>query len=448
MYHDSRPDVLVAGGGPAGVCAAIAAARAGARVLLVERNALVGGCAIIGLALHTFHTRQGHQIVRGLPWEIVRRLMALDGSTGPVEIRGAHMRTTTPIDHELMKGLLVHMLDEAGVDVWLHASVVGALVEGGRLLGVELATKSGLRRVRAHCFVDATGDGDLAALAGAPFEKGRPGDGRMQPASLVFKVARLDLDKVVAACGTGWATAVEPGTETPIIPWFGANLRPWNALLADRPAPLRPDFPFWGNTVRAGSANINATRLLDVDGSDADSLSRAELEGRRQVEVVFGFLKQHVPGFEGPYVESSAPFVGIRETRRILGDYVVNADDVRAGRRFDDAIGHGAYPIDIHHAEGTGVTFDPVGGDGDYDIPYRCLIPRRPEGLLVAGRCISCSHEAHGSLRVMIPSMVTGQAAGAAAALCSQGNLSPRGLDVQRLQAELRRQEVDLDTVI
>ena len=184
---------------------------------------------------------------------------------------------------------------------------------------------------------------------------------------------------------------------------------------------------------------------VERSGASLDDRALCVLEGRRQVDVIFHFLKQHVPGFEAAYIVGSAPFVGIRETRRILGEYVLDGDDIRAGRRFDDAIGHGAYPMDIHHAEGTGVTFHPVGGDGDYDIPYRCLVPRRPDNLLVAGRCISCSHEAHGSLRVMIPAMVTGQAAGVAAALSSRSIRPPRELGIGQVQEELRRQGADLD---
>lgn len=446
MFHrtQSRYDVVVAGGGPAGICAAIAAARAGADVLLVERFGFVGGHAVIGLALHTFHTHGGEQVIRGLPKEIVDRLIQMDGSIGPVEIRNAHMRTTTPVDHELLKSLFVQMLDEAGVEVLLHTTLADVIVEDGRVVGIIVLNKSGQQIIMADQFVDATGDGDLGALAGAPFEIGRPEDGLMQATSLLFKVGRVDLDQVVGACGTGWALGSEPGTDRRIVMWFAVRLSPWNDALKDAPLPLHPDYVFWGNTVRADEANINATRVAEVDGTDAGSLTHAELEGRRQIMTIFGFLKAHVPGFEDSYVVSSAPFLGIRETRRILGEYLLTGKDVLEGRKFDDGVLRAAYPIDIHDAKGKGTTFHQVGGDGSYDIPYRCLVPLEVENLLVAGRCISATHEAQGSLRVMITAMAVGQAAGTATALCCRLATTPRQLDITVLRQELRERDVDL----
>lgn len=266
----------------------------------------------------------------------------------------------------------------------------------------------------------------------------------MQATSLLFKANRVDLARVVEACGTGWAMGKEPGTGRDIVMWFAVKLSPWNAGLRDAGAPLHPDYVFWGNSVRAGEANINATRVAQVDGTDGDSLTRAELEGRAQIATIFDFLKAHVPGFEDAYVISSAPFLGIRETRRIMGEYVLSEEDVLAGREFEDAVLRAAYPIDIHDAKGKGTTFHQVGGDGSYDIPYRCLVPRGVEGLLVAGRCISTDHAAQGSTRVMVTAMAMGQAAGAAAALCCRQGAMPREINVPALREALAAQDVDL----
>jgi hypothetical protein len=440
----SRCDVVVIGGGPAGVAAAIAAARGGAEVLLVERLGFLGGNAVIGLALHTFHTRSGEEVIGGLPREIVNRLIELGGSIGPVEIKNAPMRTTTPVDHELLKYLFLEMADEAGVNILLHSTLADVILEKGGVAGIIVLNKSGHQLIMADQFVDCTGDGDVAMLAGTPFEIGRPEDGLMQACSLLFKVGRVDLHQAMAACGTGWATGHEPGTDTSTIMWFAAKLTPWNDLLHHAPPPLYPDYYFWGNSVRWDEANINGTRIAQVDGTDASSLTRAELEGRRQVINLFRFLKANVPGFEDSYIVSTAPFVGIRETRRIVGEYVLTGQDVLDGRKFDDVVTRASYPIDIHDAKGKGITFHQVGDDGSYDIPYRCLIPLKVDNLLVAGRCISATHEAQGSLRVMVPAMALGQAAGTAAALCSQQKLTPRELDPTPLQQKLVQQAVDL----
>jgi hypothetical protein len=266
----------------------------------------------------------------------------------------------------------------------------------------------------------------------------------MQATSLLFKVGRVDLVRAVEAFGTGWAMGTEPGTDKQIVMWFAANLKPWNDFLHDAPPPLHPDYFFWGNSIRWDEANINGTRITEVDGTDANSLTRAELEGRLQVMNLFRFLKAHVPGFEDAYVISTAPFVGIRETRRIMGEYVLTNRDVLEGHKFDDVVVRAAYPIDIHDAQGKGITFHQVGNDGSYDIPYRCLVPLKVDNLLVAGRCISSEHEAQGSLRVMIPTMALGQAAGTAAALCSGLQVSPRELDTAVLQRKLLDQGVNL----
>jgi len=445
FHVDSRHDVVVIGGGPSGIMAAIAAARNGADVLLVERFGYLGGNAVIGLALHTFHTRLGEEVVGGLPKEMISRLIGIGGSPGPVKIRDAHMHSTTPVDHELLKYLLLERVQEAGVSILLHSTMTDVAMEGETVTGVVIVNKSGRQLLLADQFVDATGDGDVAMLAGAPYQKGRPSDGLMQACTVLFKVARVDLHRVVEACGTGWATGREPGTNLPVVMWFSAKLTPWNALLEDAPPPLHPDYAFWGNSVRSGEANINATRLTMVDGTDARSLTRAELEGRRQVMTLARFLTAHVPGFEDAYVTSTAPFVGIRETRRIMGEYVFTAEDILSGQKFDDLVVRAAYPMDIHDAQGKGTTFRQVASDdGAYDVPYRCLVPLKVENLLIVGRAISATHEAQAALRVMVTAMGIGQAAGTASALCCQRRISPRHLEVGLLQRRLVEQGANL----
>ncbi len=438
-------DVLVIGGGTAGIGAAIAAARTGVRTLIVERYGFLGGVANVGLCLHTFHSSRGERVVAGLPWEMISRMMALGGSTGPVSIENAHMQTTTPIDVETMKYVTQEMVLESGARILYHTSPLEAVVEGGAVRGVVLANKGGRLLVRASIVVDATGDGDIAAWAGVPYEKGRSSDGRMQRMSLVFRMGQVDVPRMFADIGKGvaWAPLPRTGERYPV--WWSATLGKYAAAVEREGLFLGTD-EFWGNTVRAFEVNINASRLQGLDGTSGDDLTQAESEGKRQVFALAEFLRTYVPGFERSHVAATAPFIGVRETRRMLGMYQLTGEDCVSGRKFPDGIAKVGYPIDIHDPTSGKTLFTPIGGDdGSYDIPYRCLVPQRVESLLLAGRCISTTHEAMASSRTMISGMMVGQAAGTAAGLAVRSGVAPRDLDPETLRTELRRQGAHLD---
>ncbi len=438
-------DVLVIGGGTAGIGAAVAAARSGARTLVVERYGFLGGVANVGLCLHTFHSSRGQRVVAGLPWEMITRMVALGGSTGPVRIENAHMQTTTPIDVETMKYVTQEMVLESGAEILYHTSPLEPVMDGATIRGVVLLNKGGRHLVRARVVVDATGDGDIAAAAGVPYEKGRPADGRMQRMSLVFKMGRVDLPRMFDDIGqrAAWAPLPLTGERYPV--WWSATLRKY-ADAVDREGLFLGTDEFWGNTVRAFEANINASRLQGLDGTNPDDLTHAEVEGKRQVFRLADFLRRYVPGFEQSYVSATAPFIGVRETRRMLGMYQLTGEDCVSGRKFADGIAKIGYPVDIHDPTSGKTLFTPIGGDdGSYDIPYRCVVPQRVEGLLLAGRCISTTHEAMASSRTMISGMMVGQAAGTAAALAVRDDRTPRDVDPEALRAELRRQGTHLD---
>ncbi len=438
-------DVLVVGGGTAGIGAAVAAARTGARALIVERYGFLGGVANVGLCLHTFHSSQGERVVAGLPWEMITRMKALGGSTGPVHIENAHMQTTTPIDVEVMKYVTQEMSLEAGAEILYHTSPLEVVMEGDTIRGVVVLNKGGHLFIRAKVVVDGTGDGDIATWAGVPFEKGRSSDGKMQRMSLVFKMGNVDLPRAFADIGKGAAWAPLPLTGERYPVWWSATLSKYADAVAREELFLGTD-EFWGNTVRAREANINASRLQGLDGTSADDLTRGEIEGKRQVFKLAGFLKRHVPGFEQSYVLATAPFIGVRETRRVLGEYQLTAEDCLNGRKFEDGIAKVGYPIDIHDPTSGKTLFTPISGeDGSYDIPYRCLIPRKVDQLLLVGRCISTTHEAMASTRTMITGMMVGQAAGTAAALSVRDGVRPRDLDPALLRAELTAQGAHLD---
>lgn len=438
-------DVLVIGGGTSGVGAAIAAARGGAKTLLVERYGFLGGVANVGLCLHTFHSSQGERVVAGVPWEMITKMKELGGSTGPVFIENAHMQTTTPIDVEVMKFVTQEMVIGAGADILYHTSPLDVMVEDGKVVGVVVSNKGGRTEIRAKVVIDASGDGDIATWAGVPYEKGRTSDGKMQRMSMVFKIGNVDLPKAFETIGKGAAWAPLPLTGESYPVWWSATLAHYADAVAEEGLFLGTD-EFWGNTVRARETNVNASRLQGLDGTDAGDLSRGEVEGKRQVFALMDFLRRHVPGFQDSFIAATAPFIGVRETRRMIGEYQLTGEDCLNGRKFDDGIAKVGYPIDIHDPTSGKTLFTPIGGeDGSYDIPYRCLVPKGVEGLLLAGRCISTTHEAMASTRTMITGMMVGQAAGTAASIAVESGIEPRDVDTDALRSALRAQGAHLD---
>lgn len=442
---ERETDVLVVGGGTSGVGAAVAAARSGAKTLIVERYGFLGGVANVGLCLHTFHGSSGQRVVAGLPWEMIARMKAMHGSTGPVSIENAHMKTTTPIDVEVMKYVLQEMILESGGEILYHANPLDVVMDGDTIRGVIVLTKSGRQLIRAKVVIDCTGDGDITTWAGGLYEKGRTSDAKMQRMSLVFKMGNVDLPRMFKDIGKGaaWAPLPETGEMYPV--WWSATLQKYAKEVAEEGLFLGTD-EFWGNTVHAGETNINASRLQGLDGTNVDDLTRGEVEGKRQVFKLAKVLRKYVPGFEKSYIQATAPFIGVRETRRMLGEYQLTAEDCVSGRKFHDGVAKIGYPIDIHDPTSGKTLFTPIGGeDGSYDLPYRCMLPKKIEQLVLAGRCISTTHEAMASSRTMVSGMMVGQAAGSAAALSIREGVSPRALDTDLLRDELRRQDVHLD---
>ena len=431
-------DVLVLGGGPAGVAASIAAAREGAQVTLVERFGFLGGNLVGGLCLHTFHDADGRQVIAGFPQELIQRLKELGGTIGPVEIKNAHMRTTTPIDHELMKYLLMQLMRENKVKVLLHSFAADVSVSNGNIDYVVVETKSDRRKISAKVYIDSTGDGDIAAWSGVPMVMGRKEDGKVQAHSLVFKMANVDADRALEAIAKGRAQAEKPG-EGNLCMWFSADLDKYQEELAKAKIFPFSHHVFWGNTFHKGEMNLNITRVIDLDPTDAEQLTEAEMEGRRQLYLISEFLKANVPGFEKAYVVSSVPFLGVRESRRITGEYVLNDDDVLEGRRFQDGIARSSYPVDIHDPNGKGTFFTQVK-NSYYEIPYRCMLPVGMGNLLVAGRCMSTSSKALASSRTMVNVMAVGQAAGVAAAQCAKEGWQVRQMDIPLLKQQLKQQ--------
>jgi hypothetical protein len=442
-------DVLVVGGGPAGLGAALAAADAGADVVLVERYGFLGGNATAALVMPwmSFHTRrpqpprmgdvglfptdhgEGEPVVAGKHVEVIDHLVQSDGALLPSPETGY----TVPFDPEVFKLVTLDLLDGAGVRYLLHSFASGVRTPG-RAGEVIFESKSGPVVVSAKVTVDCTGDGDIAAAAGAPFEIGRAGDGLVQPMTLMFRMVGYDADafgRYVAEHPDQWRSVhglwdlVEEATAVGDLDL------------------AREDILFFG-TAHLGEVAVNSTRVSQVFGTDVFDLTRAEAISHRQMAQVAAFLRDYVPGFAESYVVQSGVQVGVRETRRILGEYVLTGEDILTARKFEDAIARGTYPVDIHNPDGKGTVLRSVPAGDAYDVPLRCLLPLGVDDLLTAGRCISGTHEAHSSYRVTPTAMATGQAAGVCAALAAASGRSPREVEITAVQTELVRQGADL----
>lgn len=426
-------DVIVSGGGPAGLAAAISSARLGARTLLIEKNGWLGGMATSGLVHPFMPSYAGDKpINKGIFWEVVERMVALEaavhpddtkmgtGETGFVVWPHAHV---TPFDAEVLKWVIQDLVEEAKVEVILHADVVQALHEGNTANGVVIESKSGRMAFMAKVLVDATGDADLANFLGIGYQKGNVTDGSMQPATLFFRLAGVDRPKIDAY--------IKANPEERHFKSFAQQ-----AIKDGKFIPSKHDILLF-YTPREGEVAINTTRVHGIDGTNVFDLTRAEFETRRQVRILVNFFREYVPGFEHCYITTTAQEIGIRETRRIIGEYMLNVEDVLDTHQFVDNIAQCAYMIDIHDRKSTQLFYTPVPDGKSYGIPFRCLIPQNMENILFAGRCISATQEAQGSLRVMPPSFSLGQAAGTAAALSALGRVRPRKLDIEKLRKTL-----------
>jgi threonine dehydrogenase-like Zn-dependent dehydrogenase len=437
-------DVLVAGAGVTGIAAALAAARQGARTVLLEPRPFIGGNAATGLCIHTYLTKDGRHVVHGIAQEIVDRLMAVGGAVGHVPLPDGYVHSVTPVDADLFRMETMAMLAEAGVTILFNTALVGAESHGGEVQRVLVASKSRLGYLKAKVFVDATGDADLSAMAGAQCRTGWPGSGAMQPVSMMLRAVGVDTQRACDALSERPpAYATKKGVDKPFPVYFHGTFTRWNQVLRDMGVYDHDNHQFWTNTVWPNQLNMNGSRLAHVDGSEPLSLSKATVELTEQVRKLSQFLRGHVPGFEQASFIPNA-FVGVRETRNIKGLYELNEEDIRAGRKFEDSVGQACFPVDIHHPDGKSQEHIDIGGDGAYDLPYRALVPAGFANLLAAGRCISVSEYAHGGTRNMAPCMTTGEAAGVAAAMSAATSTPCPELSMTKLQSRLREAGVYL----
>jgi len=420
-------DVIVVGGGLSGICAAVSAAREGARTALIERYGILGGMLTSGNVYPILG-----MVSEGTIYDEMVNLLDSDSQEKIISGNGREI----PVDVERAKGVLLNFARENHVDIWLQTPVVEAQMMDNRLTGVVIGTQDGLKVLEAKVFIDATGDGQLAAMAGAPYEIGRAGDGKCQPVSMIFTVGGVDpevgvvvngrSDKVRLPDGMLYADVCEAANERGELPPNVTIVRLHRSCYPDE-------------------RNVNASQANGYDTLTPEGVTAAELDLKGQIDQIMAFLRKNVPGYEGCYVKATGSTLGVRETRRIMGECTVTDEDVEQGRKYSDVVVHNAwFKIDIHNPAGGGQAEKYAQACIPYDIRYGSLVPLKVDGLLTAGRCISGTHRAHASYRVMGICMGMGQAAGIAAALCAGKNCTPRALDVREVQKRLVECGVDL----
>lgn len=422
-------DVAVVGGGPAGICAAIAAAEEGARVVLIERFGILGGNLTAGHVSPILGA-----VSEGTMAARLNALFRQNHADAPEVItrngREEHL------DHEEAKSLLPALVAASGVRIMLCSSVVDVLMEENRVVGVVTETPGGLCAIEAKVVIDASGDGRAAYMAGAEYRIGRDSDGKTQPCTLEFLVDHVDDSIAIAAWGGSDPVKLPSGQE------YRELCKQKNA---EGELPENVSIVRLHRTFYPGERSINATQLNGIDPLDPFALGEAEVELRGQIDSCLRFLRTYVPGYENCHYKSSGSTLGVRETRRIMGDAMVDDADVEQGRHYEDAVVHNAwFLIDIHNPAGGGQAEGHSQPAQPYDIRYGCLLPRGIENLLTAGRCISGTHRAHASYRVMTVCMAMGEAAGVAAALAVKSGKTPREVGACEVRRVLRDRGVSL----
>lgn len=457
IYTNNIPDtieseVVVVGGGPAGLCAAVAAARGGAKVILVEKNAFCGGMATAGMVapfMTCYDSGGDKMLIRGIFEELVERLIAVGGAIHPSKVESKTAFTSyidkghvhvTPFKAESLKIVADEMLAEAGVRILYHTQLVDAEAEGDKVTRIIVAMKEGLASIRAKAFIDCTGDGDLAAKAGAAYTIGNA-QGKMQPATMFFTVGGVDTKRVDEDIAKNWDNFYrKDGINYRSLHWRVSEARE----AGDWPLDRVSIGLFRG--VEEDEFSINTSRVMNIDGTKSESLTEGEIAGRQQVRIIFNFLKKYVPGFENSRLILSGSTLGIRETRHIEGIRTLTVDQILSCEVPEDSIMLAANSVDVHGKYGPKSNeYITIPAGKCYGVPYGTMIPPAFSNLAVAGRPISADCEAAGAIRVMPPCMGIGQAAGTAVAMAVLGGYDLRTLDVKALREKLSADGVMLE---
>lgn len=440
MGKEKKYEVIIVGGGSAGWPAAVAAARLGAKTLLIERYGFLGGTATASLVgpFMKYSTRK-EQIIEGIFKEFCLKMQELGGMKG------------NTFDFETYKYVAMELCIAAGVNLLFHSSLIDAFGPDDFIENVEVLTRGGRRKFSGQIYIDCTGDGELGALTGVPFQIGRESDGLTQAMTLMFVVGGVDFERVEnyflshkgdfqrwekdeeesyfrtgVLCRAGFYSAIKKAQQEGRLDSSVKHL-------------------FFISVPKDKMVVFNTTNVLELNPLDPQQLTEAEIIGRRQVWQIMEILKE-LPGFEEACLVQTATQIGVRESRRFQGEYVYTGEDVRRGAKFPDVIARGNYGIDIHDPKGKKGVMEYLPEELTYDIPYRCLLPQKVKNLLIAGRCLSATHEGQAALRIQPICMAMGEAAGTAAGLCIKHNSAPKQLNIKLLQSQLIKQGANLGT--
>ena len=462
--NHARFDVVVLGGGASGIAAAAAAAKNGRKTLIVESGTMLGGELLSGMSLDGVLNARGEYVVGGISDELFAECREMDGFIGP--IHDHRLICYVCVDPEIMKIAVMRVLERHGVTPWLQTFAEDVVVRDGVVSGLVVINKSGRTLVSADWFIDCSGDGDLAVRAGAPYELS-DASGDLQPLSLMFRMSNVDAQSLLR-----FAQANVESLAVGESDYIRGNRSDRQLVdkLVEQGEPsvfFKSEGPFLGDAIRRGDLAptalimiqptskarrevcVNATRVGgNIDGTDTAAVSATVGALMEQVWKTAVFLKKHLPGFEQAAFAGLAPRVGVRETRRVMGDYLLTKEDVVSGRKFpDSAVAKGAQHVDIHQSGTTQIRI-PIANGGSYDIPFGCLLPLGLKNVMVAGRCLSATREGMGTARTMGPCMAMGEATGTAAALCAErGHTEVRQLAVRELQQRLKKNGAVIDGV-
>ncbi len=456
-------DVVVVGGGAAGVAAAIAAAENNAKTILVEAGPMFGGELLTGMSVDGVLNARNQYILGGIARELFDECAQMKGFIGP--INDFRLIAYVCLDPEVVKIAVARLLDRSHVTPLLYSTAEQIVMDGDRVAGVIVMNKNRRTLLTADFFIDCSGDGDIAVMAGAPYEISDK-TGELQPLSIMFRMSGVENLPLLSFVrehpenlALGESEVIRDGkTDTELATAIYRQGEPSVFFKADGPlmqtAIQKGDlFPTALIMIQPTSKArkevcVNATRIAEnIDGTKADEVSRTLARLMDQVWNCSQFLKNNVPGFEGAALSAIAPRIGIRETRRIIGEDLLTGEDVKSGRKREDGVAKGSHHIDIHQ-DGERQVRVPVANGGSYDIPWGCLLPKNVKNVYIAGRCLSSTREGQGSARVMGPCMGMGQAVGTAAALSvTAGNRDIRDLNLKTLRKALKEQGAILDGV-
>lgn len=447
-------DVIVVGGGISGVMAAISAAKNGAKTLVIEKHGFLGGMLTAGGVgpMMSFHVGD-RQVIKGTTGELIDRMVKNKKSPGHVFDTIGYTYTVTPFDAEAMKHELEIMLLENGGEVLYHTVLSKAQVQDGEIKSLTISNKAGLSEISSKIYIDATGDGDLSAWSGVEFTKGRPTDGATQPMTMNMKMSNVDIEAIKAYAkenpdefpylqGKTWMVDKAP---TLSISGFAKTVEKG---LKDDALKFDNEGLLFFETNNPGEVIINTTRVRGLDSTNPWDLTKAEIEGRRQVRNLEKFFKERVRGFENAILLSSGPQIGVRGSRQIKGVYTLTQEDLVSAKKFDDVIAHAGYPIDVHSPDGKGEVVkeeDNITWGSMYSVPYRCLVNNLITNLITVGRCISATFEAQGAIRTTPIAGAIGQAGGVAASLAVKYRQRANEIDIDELHEILKNEGAYLE---